>query len=129
MRAPSEVTQAPFVRVDHVQLSIPADGEERARRFYSDLLGLQEVPRPASLSGRGGGWFDGGGISVHLAVEEPFAPAKRAHPAFVCSDYEGLLERLREHDVAVTAGEPSPEGKPRCHIADPFGNRIELIAL
>ena len=129
MRSPSEVTQAPFVRVDHVQLSIPAGEEERARRFYTDLLGLREVPRPPEMAHRGGGWFSSGGVSVHLAVEEPFAPAKRAHPAFVCSDYEHLLERLGEHDVAVIAGEPSPERKARCHITDPFGNRIELIAL
>src|ERR1700680_2473799 len=119
MRSPSELTQAPFVRVDHVQLAIPAGEVDRARRFYCDLLGLREVPRPAHLADVGGGWFNSGGVSVHLAVEDPFAPAKRAPPAFVCTDYENLLERLRRHEVAVTPGEPSPEGKARCHIADP----------
>jgi hypothetical protein len=65
---------------------------------------------------------------VHLAVDEPFVPAKKAHPAFVCAEYDALLARLREGNVPITAAPPSPEGKARCHISDPFGNRIELIA-
>jgi catechol 2,3-dioxygenase-like lactoylglutathione lyase family enzyme len=128
MRSVSEATQAPFVCVDHVQLSIPPDGEERARRFYRDLLGLQEVERPPDMANRGGAWFGSGGVAVHLGVEQPFQPAKKAHPAFVCANYESLLERLRDHDVPIAPAGTSPEGKARCHVSDPFGNRIELIA-
>src|SRR4051794_25210767 len=46
--------------LDHVQLAIPEGGEELARRFYGDLLGMTEVPKPAALAGRGGCWFTGG---------------------------------------------------------------------
>jgi catechol 2,3-dioxygenase-like lactoylglutathione lyase family enzyme len=126
MKLPS--MKIPFVRVDHVQLGVPEGEEARARGFYCGILGLQEVPRPPDMAGRGGGWFSSGSVSVHLGVERPFAPAKKAHPAFVCADYEALLERLREHGVAITLAGASPEGKARCHVSDPFGNRIELIA-
>ena len=118
----------PFVRVDHVQLSMPEGEDARARQFYCEILGLQEEPRPPDMAGRGGGWFSSGRVSLHLGVERPFHPSKKAHPAFVCSDYEKLLERLREHEVPITPAGMSPEGKPRCHVSDPFGNRIELIA-
>jgi catechol 2,3-dioxygenase-like lactoylglutathione lyase family enzyme len=118
----------PFVRVDHVQLAMPEGEEERARRFYCGVLGLTEVPRPADIAVRGGAWYASGSVAVHLGIDEPFAPAKKAHPAFVCADYDALLERLREHDVAIVPAGPTPEGKPRCHVSDPFGNRIELIA-
>ena len=126
MKLPS--MKIPFVRVDHVQLGVPEGEEARARGFYCGILGLQEVPRPPDMAGRGGGWFSSGSVSVHLGVERPFAPAKKAHPAFVCADYEALLERLREHGVAITLAGASPEGKARYHVSDPFGNRIELIA-
>jgi len=126
MKIPS--MKIPFVRVDHVQLSMPEGEDERARQFYCEILGLQELPRPSDMAGRGGGWFSSGSVSVHLGVERPFQAAKKAHPAFVCTDYEKLLERLSEHGVAITPAEASPEGKARCHVSDPFGNRIELIA-
>jgi len=127
-RVDQKTTQGPFVRVDHVQLSMPEGEEERARGFYCGVLGLREVPRPADMANRGGAWYAGGAVALHLAVENPFTPAKKAHPAFVCADYGALLERLREHEVEIVPAGLSPEGKPRCHVRDPFGNRIELIA-
>ena len=44
--------------LDHIQLAMPPAGEEDARRFYGDLLGLREVPKPAPLVPRGGVWFE-----------------------------------------------------------------------
>jgi catechol 2,3-dioxygenase-like lactoylglutathione lyase family enzyme len=55
-----------IVGVDHVQLAMPAGGEDAARRFYGAVLGLEEVPKPAALTGRGGAWFQSGGVRLHL---------------------------------------------------------------
>lgn len=116
-----------FSRLDHVQLAIPADCESVARKFYIEVLGFDEVPKPAELAKRGGAWFKSGDVILHLGVDEPFTPAKKAHPALRCTDYQMLLDRLQKHGVVVTPDSLPYEGRPHCYIADPFGNRLELI--
>lgn len=117
----------PFSAIDHVQLAMPTGQEDAARGFYSQLLGMTELPKPSELAKRGGCWFESGTVQVHLGVEADFRPAKKAHPALRCQDYEGLTSRLRAAGIEVTEDDNIP-GVWRCHIADPFGNRIELIA-
>ena len=116
----------PFTAIDHVQLAMPPGGEETARQFYRDLLGMAEVPKPAELAKRGGCWFESGAVQVHLGVERDFQAAKKAHPALRCRDYPAFLQRLSGAGVKVTEADGIP-GARRCHIHDPFGNRIELI--
>ena len=70
------------MRLHHVQVSCPPGGEDPARRFYRELLGLPEVAKPAVLAARGGCWFRGG-VEVHVGVEQDFVPAAKAHPRFV----------------------------------------------
>ena len=115
-------------RIDHVQLAMPAGGEDRARAFYVDALGLDEIAKPPELAKRGGAWFRSGDVCVHLGVDSDFKPAKKAHPAFRCANYVGLLERLRKHGVEIIPDENLFEGKRHCYVSDSFGNRIELIA-
>ena len=64
---------------------------------------------------------------MHLGVEEDFRAAKKAHPALRCEDYLGLTARLRAAGVVVQEDDSIP-GVRRCHVFDPFGNRIELVA-
>jgi catechol 2,3-dioxygenase-like lactoylglutathione lyase family enzyme len=115
----------PFTAIDHVQLAMPPGGEETARQFYRDLLGMAEVPKPEELVKRGGCWFESGAVQVHLGVERDFHAAKKAHPALRCRDYAGVVQRLSGAGVEVTEANDIP-GIRRCHIHDPFGNRIEL---
>lgn len=117
-----------LIALDHVQLAMPVGGEALARAFYGDLLGLTEVPKPTALAGRGGCWFESGEVRVHLGVESPFRPAAKAHPAFVAADFDELCAVLAAAGVALTPAE-TLAGRRRAHIADPWGNRIELIAL
>lgn len=116
-----------FLSIDHVQLAMPSDEEATARRFYSDLLGMEEISKPAELAKRGGCWFQSGGVQIHLGVETDFRSAKKAHPALKCADYNELISKLREAGLELTEVNDIP-GVRRCHIHDPFGNRIELIA-
>jgi catechol 2,3-dioxygenase-like lactoylglutathione lyase family enzyme len=116
----------PFTAIDHVQLAMPAGEEDRARAFFVDLLGMVEVAKPAELAKRGGCWLECGAVQIHLGVEADFRPAKKAHPALRCRDYDGLVARLRSAGVEVKDDDTIP-GVQRCYIADPFGNRIELI--
>jgi catechol 2,3-dioxygenase-like lactoylglutathione lyase family enzyme len=118
---------SPFLSIDHVQLAMPPGGEDVARRFYRDLLGMAEIPKPAELSKRGGCWFESGEVQVHLGIETDFRPAKKAHPALLCRDFVSCIAGLSAAGVEVNQVDDIP-GVRRCHILDPFGNRIELIA-
>ncbi len=114
--------------IDHVQLAIPRGGEEAARGFYGAFLGLAEKPKPAELAKRGGCWFEGGDVRVHLGIEEPFRPAKKAHIAFRVSNVPALAERARAAGFEVVEDDDLP-GHERVYIFDPFGNRLEFLRL
>jgi catechol 2,3-dioxygenase-like lactoylglutathione lyase family enzyme len=114
------------VGLDHVQLAMPAGQEPEARRFYGELLGMQEVVKPAVLAARGGCWFESEGTIVHLGVEVEFAPARKAHPAFRVVDLEECREELAAAGSMVIPDDSLPEVR-RIYTLDPFGNRIELI--
>jgi catechol 2,3-dioxygenase-like lactoylglutathione lyase family enzyme len=120
------VADHPLIAIDHVQLAMPPGSEEMARGFYRDLLGMQELPKPAELAKRGGCWFESGSVQLHLGIETDFWPAKKAHPGLRCRDYDGLTARLRGAGIEIKDDDSIP-GVRRCHIFDPFGNRIELI--
>jgi catechol 2,3-dioxygenase-like lactoylglutathione lyase family enzyme len=112
--------------IDHVQLGMPAGGEDTARAFYRDVLRLREVPKPAAIAGRGGAWFAGRAVAVHLGVEPDFRPATKTHPAFVVEDLGAVRTRLVSAG-AETIDDDSGLPVARCYVRDPFGNRIELV--
>lgn len=112
--------------LDHVQLAMPAGQEDAARRFYADTLGLAEVDKPAPLRARGGCWFSGPGVALHLGVEQDFAPARKAHPALRVADLEAARAHLAAAGAAITPDDTLPHVR-RFYVADPFGNRIEIL--
>ena len=123
-----------MIALHHVQVACPPGGEDAARAFYADGLGLLEVEKPAGLRGRGGVWFraydEGGAVAaeLHVGVEEPFAPARKAHPAFVVDDLDARAASLRRlgFEVDETERETFP-GYLRFHTFDPHGNRVEVL--
>jgi catechol 2,3-dioxygenase-like lactoylglutathione lyase family enzyme len=110
----------------HVQLAMPRGREDEARAFYRDVLGMTEQAKPENLARRDFVWFSAGDAQVHLGVEDDFRPAKKAHPAFLVVNLPELLERCRNAGCAVATEEPLA-GYERAYVADPFGNRIELL--
>ena len=121
--AESDTNRSIWTGIDHVQLAIPVDGEEEARAFYVGVLGFTEVPKPTAMSARGGAWFESGAVKIHVGSEDAFVPARKAHPALTVRGLVSLISRTGldakwNHEI---------EGVTRCHVDDPFGNRIELI--
>ena len=114
------------VGLHHVQLAAPAGSEDALRAFYGGLLGLPEVPKPPVLAARGGVWFRSAGVELHLGVEEGFRPARKAHPGLLVDDLDALVARLGAADVEVVRDGDLP-GHRRCYVADPVGNRLELL--
>lgn len=113
-------------KIDHVQLAMPTGREEDARKFYTELLGIPERPKPEHLAKRGGCWFERGDLKLHLGVEANFHPARKAHPALLVDDLPGLVSRLQRANIPTRDDEPL-EGYLRVYVDDPFGNRIELM--
>ncbi len=116
----------------HVQVAAPPGCEDAARRFYGELLGLPEVEKPPLLADRGGCWFRFGGGELHVGVEEPFRPARKAHPGLAVGSVaalESLAVALQAAGVETTwADDAEIPGQRRFHLFDPWGNRLELVA-
>jgi catechol 2,3-dioxygenase-like lactoylglutathione lyase family enzyme len=115
------------VRLDHVQIAAPPGCEAEARRFYGELLGLPEIQKPEPLRGRGGAWFQLEHQQLHVGVEEDFRPARKAHPALASEDVDALAARLAGAGAPVQWDDAIP-GVRRFYTADPFGNRVEILA-
>jgi hypothetical protein len=117
------------IALDHVQIAAPPGCEHGARRFFGDLFGLEELPKPVSLAGRGGVWFRVGQQQLHIGVEGEFAPAKKAHPAFRLAStnaVNSLARRLSEAEQPVDWDDSIPSIL-RFYTEDPWGNRIEVL--
>jgi catechol 2,3-dioxygenase-like lactoylglutathione lyase family enzyme len=120
------LTGAAIIGLDHVQLAMPPGAEDRARAFYCSVMGMAERPKPPDLAARGGCWFHAPGVELHLGVEADFRAAAKAHPALLVSDLAAMRAHLHRHGVELIDGKPL-DGYVRGDVADPFGNRIELM--
>lgn len=109
----------------HVQVAITSGGEDIARAFYGGLLGMKEVPKPASLGDRGGVWFACGPQEVHCGVESEVASTRR-HPAFHTDSLDALKGSLETNGVRTEVDRQLP-GFRRFYAWDPFGNRLEFL--
>jgi len=115
-----------FKSIDHVQLAAPKGSETVAKQFFSGILGFQEIEKPETLRKKGGVWFAFANYQIHIGIEEPFAPAKKAHPAFQVENLEALKIHLTKNEVSYIVDTDLP-GANRIYIHDPFGNRIEIL--
>ena len=115
------------MKIDHVQLACAPGGEAKARKFFGELLGMEEEEKPESLRDRGGCWFRAGSAIVHVGVDRVFQPQKKAHPAFLVEDLVALAERLERAGYTVE-WDHALKDRERFYTSDPFGNRIEFMA-
>ncbi|WP_213455882.1 VOC family protein [Rhizomonospora bruguierae] len=113
--------------IHHVQIACPRGSEPALREFYVGVLGLTEKPKPPALAARGGAWFTGHGIELHLGVEDAFRPARKAHPGLLWPDLDGLAARLTAAGYPVTWNNDELPGMRRFHSEDLHGNRLEFL--
>lgn len=126
----SHASPKAFLGIDHVQLAAPPGCEADARRFFGELMGLEELPKPAPLAARGGLWFQCGAQQIHIGVEKDFRAAKKAHPALRLRDaaaIEALKARFQAAGIA-TRDDTEIATAARFFAEDPWGNRLEFVA-
>src|SRR5262249_6773247 len=115
---PAPTTGIRVKAIDHATLVVK--DLERSRRFYVDVLGMREVPRPPfSFAGL---WFQAGSTQIHLILEYSgsgpagnLLPAERRssrthHIAFLVEDAAAALPHLKGAGVTILS-----EPKPRPH--------------
>ncbi|MGW1492968.1 VOC family protein [Streptomyces sp. NPDC002402] len=123
-----------LVCIDHVQLAAPPGAEDALRAYYTDVLGMTEIPKPPVLAARGGCWFQAGTVQLHLGIEAApagggechFRPAKKAHPGLRVTRIEAYAARLEERGAMVVWDDTLP-GHRRFYSEDPVGNRLEFL--
>lgn len=115
-------------QIEHVQLVVPIGKVEEARKFYLGVLGLKEVPMPASFAGQViGFWCASNGVMVHIGEDAELKRTK-AHPAFEVEDVAGVRRYLEGLGIQ-TFDEPLIPGRERFTFRDPFSNRIEFLEI
>jgi catechol 2,3-dioxygenase-like lactoylglutathione lyase family enzyme len=119
------MTMINFKKIDHIQICIPTGKEGEARRFYTDIIGLTEIPKPEELIPNGGLWYQIADIQLHIGTENEINRSKR-HPAFEITDLEAAQEYLKKQGVKIKEETRIP-GQIRLSFFDPFNNRIELL--
>jgi len=110
-------------QIDHCSVIIT--DVERSRRFYRDVLGLKEIPKPSTFDFVAV-WFDLGNQHVHLLLKDKPDTISPRHFALRVKDVPAARNYFRERGVPVQEATPIP-GADRFFIADPDGNRIEII--
>ena len=102
-----------------------------ARAFYGDLLGLEELERPAEIAERiAGAWYRIGGSELHVFERpdfEPYAGPIGPHVALRAADFDATVARLREHGCQFVFGpDRDSTGVARVILRDPTGNTVEI---
>lgn len=123
--------------LDHVTLIV--DDLEASRKFYCDLLGMEQVDRPGfSFDGR---WFQAGNTQIHLILRhEKSGPAgentadlqkssRNRHFAFAVDDGKAVAAALTERGVPILSGpQVRPDGAVQVFVTDPDGHVVELCS-
>ena len=122
-----------FKEVNHV--SITVTDVEKARGFYTGVLGLEEIPRPAFNFP--GIWYSlNNGLSLHIilndelvrpAVERESIQARYAHFALWTDDADATAKRIEELGLPCRDVISGPTGLRQVFVKDPDGNMVEFI--
>ena len=92
-RKPSRQLKATCLFLASITSSLRCRSEAKRTRgiFTRGCLDCRKRRSPPIWLFRGNCWFESGFVKVHLGVEKEFAPARKAHPAFVVDDLPALV--------------------------------------
>lgn len=116
----------------HLNLRAPAATIEQLRRFYIDVIGLREGPRPDFRCGSRGYWLYAGQRAVlHLSIgpddggiAQPSGPFN--HFAFDCDDLAGTRAHLDAAGITYQTDTVAALHQVQLFLTDPAGVGVEL---
>src|SRR5688500_14202525 len=110
----------------HVNVTVPADAEAAAKHFYANVIGLEQLPKPAGTR-PSGAWYQIRPSQLHPSVEkDDRPPLSTGHVCFTVSDLSALETRFREAGVEILPDPRPIEGTSRFYVRDPGGNMLEI---
>jgi catechol 2,3-dioxygenase-like lactoylglutathione lyase family enzyme len=116
-----------LVALHHVNVTVSPELEAAAKHFYSSLLGLRQVPKPAAAR-QNGAWYQIGENQLHLSVEdEERGPLSSRHVCFRVSDLKAAEERFSSAGVEIILDPRPVPGTLRFYVRDPGGNQLEIV--
>ncbi|QDU82079.1 Metallothiol transferase FosB [Polystyrenella longa] len=124
--------------IDHVTLV--SKDMEKSRHFYVDVLGMEDVPRPAfSFAGK---WFQAGETMIHIIEQHDqsgpagnqdvsgYTETRTHHFAFLVDDALSAQEVLNANKVPIVCpAKKRPDGATQVFVLDPDGYVVELSSL
>jgi catechol 2,3-dioxygenase-like lactoylglutathione lyase family enzyme len=111
----------------HVNVTVSPGAEGEAKHFYGDVLGLEQLSKPAGTR-PSGAWYQIGPNQLHLSVEkEGRVSLSTGHVCFAVSDLSAAEHRFREAGVEIIPDPRPIEGTSRFYVRDPGGNMLEIV--
>ena len=121
-----DVAPKMVIALHHVNVTVPPQLEAATKEFYGAVMGLKQVPKPATFR-QSGAWYQIGGTQLHLSVEdENTGQVSSRHICFTVADLSEAEKKFRAADVEIIPDpRPNPAG-PRFYVRDPGGNQLEI---
>ncbi|MCS7019680.1 MAG: VOC family protein [Cytophagales bacterium] len=114
------------VGLDHISLHV--SNLQLSLAFYTDIIGLRPVPRPAFDFE--GAWLSiGNGQTLHLIAgrtQQVLWGSRGTHMAFAVSDVEQTAAYFQTKGIEHTPIKPRPDGVRQFFVTDPDGYCIEF---
>lgn len=117
-----------IIEINHVNVVVPRSLEGITKHFYGSVLGLKEIPKPIESQGRGGAWYQLGGVQLHLSVraEAADSEAGNGHVCYTVADVVSAEKGLSAAGIEIIPDDRPIAGKPRFYVRDPGANLIEI---
>ena len=133
-------TTAPALKVRHIDhVTIVVEDLEASRAFYVDVLGMDDVERPAF--GFPGLWFQAGPTQIHLIersaetgpagnqIAADASISRTRHFAFEVEDAGAAQAALEGAGLTLASGpKQRPDGPTQIYVQDPDGHLVELFS-
>ena len=113
------------ITLHHVNVTVPAELEGATKRFYREVLGLKQIPKPAT-SRQSGAWYDIGGTQLHLSIDEEPQQMSSRHVCLTVSDLAAAEQKLREAGIEIIPDPRPNSASARFFVRDPGGNQLEI---
>ena len=120
-----------ITQVHHIQIFVPREVEQEAKHFYSEILGLEEIPKPEAFHKNEGAWYQHGPNQLHMSLlrhREDNLESLR-HVCYMVTNLASAEKTMREAGVEIIPDDRPFDGWTRFYVRDPGGNYIEIAQM